>query len=69
MSCIAEAPKNAASALLEASLGEEKYFIYLFVTAAKAASSKEGVPLTIHSINLKFPAYTILIKKFTFFTK
>lgn len=29
---IAEAPKNAASALLEASLGEDKYFIYLFVT-------------------------------------
>ncbi len=29
---IAEAPKNAASALLEASLGEDKYLPYLLLT-------------------------------------
>lgn len=38
---IAKAPKTAPSAVLEALLGEDKYFSYLL-----RSSSMEGVPLT-----------------------
>lgn len=64
-SYIAETPKNAASALLEASLGEDKYFIYLMVSVVLPTSlSKEGVPLTNHIITRKNSAYTLSVKNF-----
>ncbi len=68
---IAEAPKNAASALLGASLGEDKYLIYLsymwhpiaVARGGNSTSSKEGDPLTSNIITPQIRLYSFLSKK------
>ena len=65
LSYIAEAPKTASIAVLKASLGEDKYFIYLLVSVVLPTFlSKEGVPLTNHIIARKNSAYTLSVKNF-----